>query len=152
MPSLHLNHVVPSCMLVNKIMYQAIDHAPEDAQERAVYYCNAAACYLKQQAWQLAVEQCTQALKLNNSYLKVLLHIPTSLKDSQRLHQNVQKHFDAVAQTCFKQTVGFGACLPTSCCMPALHRRQQWCDACCCHGCCGTTCCLRVVWDGCRRW
>lgn len=50
---------------------QAIDQAPEDAQERAVYFCNAAACYLKKEMWQLAVDQCSQALKLNNSYLKV---------------------------------------------------------------------------------
>jgi len=50
---------------------QAIDQAPEDAQQRAVYLCNAAACYLKKEMWQLAAEQCTQALKLNENYLKV---------------------------------------------------------------------------------
>lgn len=50
---------------------QAIDQVPEDAQERAVYLCNAAACYLKKQDWQLACEQCTAALKINGSYLKV---------------------------------------------------------------------------------
>jgi hypothetical protein len=75
-------------MLFNNVSQQAIDHAPEDAQERAVYYCNAAACYLKQQAWQLAVEQCTQALKLNNSYLKVL-YMHTALESSPHLHNKV---------------------------------------------------------------
>jgi tetratricopeptide (TPR) repeat protein len=50
---------------------QAIDTAPEDAQQRAVYYANAAACYLKQQQWQLAAEQCTAALKLDEGYIKV---------------------------------------------------------------------------------
>lgn len=50
---------------------QAIDQAPEDAQQRAVYLCNAAACYLKKEMWQLAVEQCTAALTVNDTYLKV---------------------------------------------------------------------------------
>jgi hypothetical protein len=50
---------------------QAIDQAPEDAQQRAVYLCNAAACYLKKEMWQLAVEQSTAALTINDAYLKV---------------------------------------------------------------------------------
>lgn len=50
---------------------QAIDTAPEDAQQHAVYLCNAAACYLKKEMWQLAVEQCTAALSINDTYLKV---------------------------------------------------------------------------------
>jgi formylmethanofuran dehydrogenase subunit D len=59
---------------------QAIDQAPEDAQERAVYFCNAAACYLKKQDWQLACEQCTAALKINGSYLKVCIKQSASSK------------------------------------------------------------------------
>lgn len=40
-------------------------------QQRAVYLCNAAACYLKKEMWQAAVEQCAAALSINDSYLKV---------------------------------------------------------------------------------
>lgn len=57
--------------LISVLLLQAIDQAPEDAQERAVYLCNAAACYLKKQDWQLACEHCSAALKINGSYLKV---------------------------------------------------------------------------------
>jgi hypothetical protein len=53
------------------LVLQAIDTAPEGAQQRAVYLCNAAACYLKKEMWQLAVEQCTAALSINDTYLKV---------------------------------------------------------------------------------
>jgi hypothetical protein len=71
--------VKQQCVIISQCEYlqrlccclQAIDQAPEDAQERAVYFCNAAACYLKKQDWQLACEQCTAALKINGSYLKV---------------------------------------------------------------------------------
>eukprot|EP00775_Hariotina_reticulata_P008633 gene8633-8814_t len=72
-----------------QLYWQAIDHAPEDAQEKAVYFSNAAACYLKQQAWQLAVEQCTQALKLNNSYLKALVRRATALQEMDDLEHAV---------------------------------------------------------------
>lgn len=50
---------------------QAIDQAPEGVQQRAVYLCNAAACYLKKEMWQAAVEQCAAALSINDTYLKV---------------------------------------------------------------------------------
>jgi hypothetical protein len=36
-----------------------------------VYLCNAAACYLKKEMWQAAVEQCAAALSINDTYLKV---------------------------------------------------------------------------------
>lgn len=61
----------PCITCAGTVWMQAIDQAPENAQQRAVYLCNAAACYLKKEMWQLAAEQCTQALKLNEIYLKV---------------------------------------------------------------------------------
>ncbi|KAF6266432.1 hypothetical protein COO60DRAFT_1697389 [Scenedesmus sp. NREL 46B-D3] len=64
-----------------QLYWQAIDQVPEDAQERAVYLCNAAACYLKKQDWQLACEQCTAALKINGSYLKALVRRATALQE-----------------------------------------------------------------------
>lgn len=64
-----------------QLYWQAIDQAPEDAQERAVYLCNAAACYLKKQDWQLACEQCSAALKINGSYLKALVRRATALQE-----------------------------------------------------------------------
>eukprot|EP00879_Flechtneria_rotunda_P005209 GHRR01005491.1.p1 GENE.GHRR01005491.1~~GHRR01005491.1.p1 ORF type:complete len:241 (+),score=82.59 GHRR01005491.1:199-921(+) len=63
-----------------QLYWQAIDQAPQGAQERAVYFCNAAACYLKKQMWQLAVEQCTQALKVNDAYFKALVRRSTALE------------------------------------------------------------------------
>lgn len=64
-------HLTLHCFLHLHACMQAIDQAPEDAQQRAVYLCNAAACYLKKEMWQLAVEQCTKALTINDSYVKV---------------------------------------------------------------------------------
>lgn len=47
-----------------------------------MYLCNAAACYIKKEMWQLAAEQCTQALKINDTYIKVGL--PRSRKIQQQ--------------------------------------------------------------------
>ncbi|KAF8056473.1 Ttc1 [Scenedesmus sp. PABB004] len=62
------------------LYWQAVDAAPEGAAERAVYHCNAAAAYLKKQAWQDAVEQCTAALKINATYIKALVRRCTALQ------------------------------------------------------------------------
>lgn len=71
---------------------QAIDQAPEDAQQRAVYLCNAAACYIKKEMWQLAAEQCTQALKIDDAYLKVRMTARAELCDHHHhYHQQAPK-------------------------------------------------------------
>lgn len=70
-----------------QLYWQAIDTAPEGAQQRAVYLCNAAACYLKKEMWQLAVEQCTAALSINDTYLKALMRRAQALQQLDDLER-----------------------------------------------------------------
>jgi tetratricopeptide (TPR) repeat protein len=51
----------------------ALDCAPPDAQERAVYHANSAACYLLQQMYRECVASCTEALLIHATYQKALL-------------------------------------------------------------------------------
>lgn len=61
--------------------WQALDAAPPEAEQRAVYYANASACYIKRGDWQLAVEQCTQALRIDEAYVKALQRRSMALRE-----------------------------------------------------------------------
>lgn len=52
---------------------EAIDVAPADSTERAVYFANRAACYSKVHEYDAVVEDCTSALGINPEYVKALL-------------------------------------------------------------------------------
>eukprot|EP01063_Lacrimia_lanifica_P003963 TRINITY_DN12206_c0_g1_i1.p1 TRINITY_DN12206_c0_g1~~TRINITY_DN12206_c0_g1_i1.p1 ORF type:complete len:275 (+),score=110.48 TRINITY_DN12206_c0_g1_i1:76-900(+) len=51
---------------------EAIDMAPANAAERAVYFANRAACYAKREDWRAVEKDCTQALRVNPTYEKAL--------------------------------------------------------------------------------
>ncbi len=52
---------------------EALDLAPGPAPERAVYYANRAACYLKLDKHSEAAQDCTAALASDPAYIKALL-------------------------------------------------------------------------------
>lgn len=52
---------------------EAIIAGPPKAAELAVYFANRAACLMKLELWKDAVDDCTQALKLKEGYIKALL-------------------------------------------------------------------------------
>lgn len=52
---------------------RALDAAPIDSLNRAIYYGNKAACFMRQSQFQEALESCNEALKINEEYLKVLM-------------------------------------------------------------------------------
>jgi len=51
----------------------AIDIAPQDYADRAVYLCNRAACFLKKASHEAVIADCTAALQLAPRYTKALL-------------------------------------------------------------------------------
>ncbi|KNC99116.1 uncharacterized protein SPPG_05375 [Spizellomyces punctatus DAOM BR117] len=52
---------------------EALAICPEDENEdRAVFYSNIAACHMQLKEYEKAVEQCTQALKCNQNYVRAL--------------------------------------------------------------------------------
>ncbi|KAJ1638154.1 hypothetical protein T492DRAFT_947048 [Pavlovales sp. CCMP2436] len=51
---------------------EALMWAPSDAEERAVYFCNRAACFLKMEQWETAEGDCTAALEVQPRYVKAL--------------------------------------------------------------------------------
>ncbi|KAG8463895.1 hypothetical protein KFE25_000063 [Diacronema lutheri] len=51
---------------------EAIMWAPPEAEEKAVYHCNRAACYVKLGQWDAVVDDCTSALEAQPRYVKAL--------------------------------------------------------------------------------
>lgn len=74
---------------------QALDVAPPDAQQRAVYHANSAACFMSMQRHKECVASCTEALHIDASYQKALMRrmvaseqlddLETALKDAQQV-------------------------------------------------------------------
>ncbi|KAL1919429.1 uncharacterized protein VTP21DRAFT_2122 [Calcarisporiella thermophila] len=57
-----------------EVYENALDICPEDyATERAVYFGNMGACFMKLDEYKKAVEMCDRALELNDKYTKALL-------------------------------------------------------------------------------
>ncbi|EFJ51347.1 hypothetical protein VOLCADRAFT_103594 [Volvox carteri f. nagariensis] len=53
---------------------EALDAAPQSAAtEQAIYFANLAACNIKIQQYDYAVQNCTEAIRLNGSYLKAYM-------------------------------------------------------------------------------
>ncbi|KAG5513876.1 hypothetical protein PMAC_000498 [Pneumocystis sp. 'macacae'] len=46
--------------------------SPNAKNQRAIYHANIAACYIRQELWDQAVDACTQALKEDPSYVKAM--------------------------------------------------------------------------------
>ena len=73
----------------------ALDTAPPDAQQRAVYHANSAACYMSLQRHKECVASCTEALQIDATYQKAIMRrmvaaeqlddLDTALKDAQQV-------------------------------------------------------------------
>ena len=74
---------------------QALEVVPPSAtSQKAVYYSNRAACYMRQEEYSLALIDCSAALDLNPSYVKALLRRATAyeaLEDFEKALVDVQK-------------------------------------------------------------
>lgn len=69
---------------------RAIDLCPLDNKnEMAIFYGNRAACYFSIQDYEYAFEDCTDALKFNPKYVKVLVRRYQSLEKLDRLEEAV---------------------------------------------------------------
>ncbi|XP_027175597.1 tetratricopeptide repeat protein 1 [Coffea eugenioides] len=55
------------------IALQAVSSIPESVELRSVCHANRAACYSKMKKFEDTIKECTKALELNASYIKVLL-------------------------------------------------------------------------------
>lgn len=51
---------------------EALEIAPSDAQQRAIYLANSAACHLALDNWKECVQCCTDALAIDATYIKAL--------------------------------------------------------------------------------
>jgi tetratricopeptide (TPR) repeat protein len=76
---------------------KALDIAPPEASQRAVYNANMAACYLALEDYKACVECCSAALRVNPDYLKALRRkmtahekldeLENALADAKRVRQ-----------------------------------------------------------------
>eukprot|EP00210_Caulerpa_lentillifera_P008191 g7821.t1 len=81
---------------------QALNAAPIDCVDRAVYHGNKAACFVRLSKFQEALESCNEALKIDKDYIKVLMRrciihehleqLEEAIKDAERVVELDSEH------------------------------------------------------------
>eukprot|EP00898_Chlorokybus_atmophyticus_P004709 jgi/Chlat1/5239/Chrsp33S05086 len=78
----------------SSLYLQALEMAPPDAPQRAIYHCNRAACLLQMEQYANAAKECSSAIKIDASYVKAYIRRANAyekLDDIDKVYEDWKK-------------------------------------------------------------